>query len=192
MTTYAVPDKNVLSIAELRGPRVTLTPFGPGDVTARYVGWLNDPEVNRYSRRAGRKTTIADAHRYLAQLRPDEHILVIRTAVHGHVGNLKLGPVDWDNSRADISILIGETAAWGCGIGSEAIYVLSRHLFHTVGLNRLEAGSHNPAFLRLVEKLGWTREGVLRQGARQDDRLVDHILVSQLSSEFRRIKTFDP
>lgn len=175
----------------LSGRRVTLVPFGPDRITDRYVAWLNDPEVNAYSRRKGMRTTAEDAGRYLDSLRVDEHVLAILMGDE-HVGNVKFGPVDWQNACADISILIGERAAWGRGIGAEAIYLVSRHLLTEVGLNRVHADSFNPAFLKLVDKLGWRIEGVLRERVRLGERFFDDTVVSLLAREFRVVEAFEP
>lgn len=175
----------------LVGRRVTLVPFEPGLITDRYVGWLNDPEVSAYSRRKGTKTTAEDAGRYLASLRPDEHVLAIRSG-GDHVGNVKFGPIDRHNACADISILIGERTVWGQGIGAEAVYLVSRYLLKDLGLNRVHADSVNPAFLRLVNKLGWQVEGVLRERVRLGGRFFDDTIVSLLAREFRSIGAFEP
>jgi [ribosomal protein S5]-alanine N-acetyltransferase len=175
----------------LTGSRVTLVPFGPEHLTQRYLGWLNDPEVNAYSRRKGVASTIDDARRYIASLRPDEIVLAILVGDR-HVGNVKLGPVDWENACADISILVGERDVWGKGVGAEAVYLVGRHLLKEVGLNRLYADSRNPAFLRLVDKLGWRVEGVQRERLRVDGRFVDNTLVALLAREFRTIAAFEP
>lgn len=174
----------------LVGRRVTLVPFGPDRITDRYVGWLNDPEVNAYSRRKGTKATAEDAGRYLASLKPDEHVLAILTDGE-HVGNVKFGPIDRQNACADISILIGERAVWGQGIGAEAVYLVSRYLLKDLGLNRVHADSFNPAFLKLVEKLGWQVEGVLRERVRLEDGFFDDTVVSLLGREFRAIDAFE-
>ncbi len=178
--------------AEIRGRRVTLRRFGEPEISDRYLGWLSDAEVNRYSRRQGRSPVTADqARAYLTALRPDEVILGIHTRNKGHVGNVKYGPIDRANGRADISILLGERGVWGCGIGSEAIYLVTRHLFQAEGLHRVDAGSNNPAFLRLVEKLGWRQEGVLRDYVQRDGRWHDHVLVSLLSREFQPMPGYE-
>lgn len=170
----------------LRGARLLLRPLGPEAVDERYLAWLNDPEVNRFSQRHGHHTTLGEARAYLETLGADETVLGIEVDDLGHVGNVKYGPIDHHNRRCDISILIGEHAAWGRGVGTEAIYLVSRHLFETRGLNRLDAGSANPAFLKLVDKLGWRVEGVLRERVRIGDRFLDWTLVAQLRGEFRR------
>jgi RimJ/RimL family protein N-acetyltransferase len=166
---------------------VTLRPFDAGQICERYLRWLSDPEVNAYSRRSGQAPiTAADAERYLASLAAEEVVLGIHLAGEGHVGNVKFGPVDRVNDRCDISILIGEKKVWGRGVGKEAVYLVSRHLFEEVGLHRLDAGSGNPAFIAMVERLGWRREGVLRQRVRIGERLVDCVLLAQLRPEFHR------
>lgn len=174
----------------LVGGRVTLVPFGPDHITERYVAWLNDPVVNAYSQRKGTRTTAEDARRYLTSLRTDEHVLAILVSGE-HVGNVKFGPVDWQNACADISILIGEPKFWGQGIGAEAVYLVSRHLLKTVGLNRVHADSCNPAFLRLACKLGWRTEGVLRERMRLGDRFFDDTVVSLLAREFKVIEELE-
>jgi ribosomal-protein-alanine N-acetyltransferase len=171
----------------LRGRRLTLRPFTAADITARYLAWLSDAEVNRYSQRLGQPpVTAADARHYLAQLAPNEVVLAIHVEPEGHVGNIKFGPVDHAQRRADISIVIGDKRAWGRGIGAEAVYLVSRYLFDELNLQRLDAGSGNPAFIAMVEGLGWRRETVLPTHVRAGDRLLDWTLLAQRRAEFRR------
>jgi RimJ/RimL family protein N-acetyltransferase len=177
---------------ELSGSTVILRKFEADQIHERYIGWLNDKVVNRFSQRSRRRPTVAkDAYEYLSNLRTDEIVLGIYVEPHGHVGNVKYGPIDWDNSLADISIMIGEDAVWGGSVGSESVYLVSKFLFENLGLNRIEAGSNNPAFLRLVEKLGWQVEGVLRQRIKTNERFIDHTLVSQLSEDFRQLPRYE-
>lgn len=165
----------------LEGVRLRLRPFTLADIGPRYLGWLNDPEVNVYSQRRDRPpTTESSARAWIADRRPSEHLFAIETKEFGHIGNLKCGPIETLNACADISILIGEREAWGLGYGSEAVDLLTRWLFYDVDLNRVDAGSSNPAFLKLVKKLGWQVEGVLRQRYYLAGKFVDWTIVSKL------------
>ncbi len=176
----------------IKGRRVTLAPFEPEQITARYIAWLNDPDVNRYSRRHGKTTCEAEARAWLESLVDDERVLAVHVPGFGHVGNVKYGPVDWQGRRADISILIGERELWGQSVGAEAVYLVSRHLFETVGLERVDAGSYNPAFVRLVEKLGWTMHQVADDAIRVDGASFSYTLVSLSASQFSRLERFEP
>jgi ribosomal-protein-alanine N-acetyltransferase len=170
---------------------VQLRPFESADLTERYLGWLNDPVVNAYSRRRNVRTSREEASEYMASLRPDEMVLAILIEAEDHVGNIKFGPIDWVNSCADISILIGEPKVWGRGIGAEAVYVTSKYLIGELGLNRVHADSCNPIFIRLVERLGWKIEGVLRERVRLGTEFLDDTLVALLAREFRTIEEFE-
>ncbi len=176
----------------LRGARVRLSPFGADRITQRYLDWLSDPVVNEYSRRRGMPAVTRDqAFEYLSHLQPDENVLTIEASSYGHIGNIKYGPVDRVNRRSDIAIMIGEKAAWGSGYGMEAVYLVTRWLFEVEGLARVDAGSGNPAFLRLVEMLGWTVEGDQPKRIRIGGRTLDWTTVALLARDFRRIPQFD-
>lgn len=176
----------------LQGARLTLTPFTPDRISARYLAWLGDPVVNAHSQRAGRPVpSVEEAARYLIGLSPFEAVFAMDCAQLGHIGNVKFGPIDETNARSDISILVGEHSAWGKGYGAEAVYLVTRHLFETRGLNRVDAGSANPAFLALVSKLGWRVEGVRREAVRVGGTLRDWTLVALLAREFVRRPEFE-
>lgn len=177
----------------LQGRTLALRPFDAEQIHDRYLAWLSDPVINAHSRRAAAApVSEQDAKKYLEGLAPDEVVLGIHLPDIGHVGNVKFGPIDHDNSRADISILIGEASVWGRGVGKEAVYLVTRHLFEDRGLNRVDAGSSNPAFLKMVADLGWAVEGVLRQRVRFADGFRDHTLVAMLRDEFRRRPDLEP
>jgi ribosomal-protein-alanine N-acetyltransferase len=170
----------------LVGRTLRLAPFAAEDISTAYLAWLSDPEVNRYSRRVNQgPVSRTDAKDYLAGLAQDEIVLAIFHAEHGHVGNIKYGPVDWTDKSADISILIGETKCWGQGIGSEAIFIVSRYLFGELGLIRVDAGTCNPAFIRMVEKLGWRIEDVKPAHIRIGKQWMDYTFLAQDRREFR-------
>lgn len=179
-----------LVLPDIFGARVMLKSFGAEQFSDRYLRWLNDPVVNRYSQRGGQVITAEAARAYLAGLKPEENIYGIYTEEFGHIGNLKFGPLDRANNRSDLSIVVGETAAWGKGFGAEAIYLASRYAFETLKLHRIDAGSGNPAFIKTVLTLGWKLEGVMRQRVRLPHGFVDWSLLSQLNSEFRTIDKY--
>jgi ribosomal-protein-alanine N-acetyltransferase len=189
-----VASENASAQAEprlLQGARLRLARFTAADVTPRYLAWLNDPEVNRYSRRRDLPpSSAADARAYLQSLPDAAEVLAIATPEQGHVGNIRYD-VDAANRRADISIMIGERDVWGRGIGAEAVYLVARHLLRERGLNRVDAGTCNPAFAALVLKLGWCQEGVMRQRVMLGGALHDYVILAQFASEFRPIPRFE-
>ena len=67
---------------------------------------------------------------------------------------------------------------WGRGIMTEAAKAVSPYAMHRFGLIRLEAPvfEWNPASMRVLEKCGFVREGVLRASAVKDGQVIDRVL----------------
>lgn len=76
---------------------------------------------------------------------------------------------------------------WGRGLATEASRVLANHAFGRRGLRRLEAHVFAPnlASVRVLEKCGFIREAILRQGLTdREGAIVDGWLYALLSSEW--------
>jgi RimJ/RimL family protein N-acetyltransferase len=69
-----------------------------------------------------------------------------------------------DHRSASLGYCFDE-AAWGHGYATEAARVLLRWAFGTLDLNRIQAqtDTRNVASARVLEKLGFVREGTLRE-----------------------------
>jgi ribosomal-protein-alanine N-acetyltransferase len=73
---------------------------------------------------------------------------------------------------------------WGRGIMSAAASVVSAHVMSRFKLVRLEAPvfEWNPASMRVLEKCGFVREGVLRRSIFKDGTLIDAVLYARVLS----------
>ena len=76
-------------------------------------------------------------------------------------------------------------AGWGQGYMTEALRAVLQHGFGPMDLNRVEALIHpgNQASLRLAERLGFRREGLLRQCICQAGVYYDHWLLARLKAD---------
>ena len=79
------------------------------------------------------------------------------------VGTVTLAGWDRDNRRADLGFIL-RPGAEGRGLATEAVRTALAFAFGTMGLRRVEADvdPDNAASLRLLERLGFRREGLLR------------------------------
>jgi [ribosomal protein S5]-alanine N-acetyltransferase len=87
-----------------------------------------------------------------------------------HVGNLRLGPINRSHRRAEIGIVVGDRAARGRGIASNALTALAAIARHELGLWKLAASCYaaNESSRRAFEKAGFAIEAV-----RPSDLLLD-------------------
>ena len=67
---------------------------------------------------------------------------------------------------------------WGRGIMTDAVKTASRYAMDRFDLIRLESPvfEWNPASMRVLEKCGFEREGVLRASAVKDGQVIDRVL----------------
>ncbi|GLV60932.1 acetyltransferase [Dictyobacter sp. S3.2.2.5] len=91
------------------------------------------------------------------------------------VGFLQLARIDTDERRAAIGIIIGSKEHWGRGIGSTALRLVLDYAFTVKNLERVyaEVWGSNTRSQHLMERVGFQKEGILRQhevhnGVRQD------------------------
>jgi [ribosomal protein S5]-alanine N-acetyltransferase len=172
-------------LARLESSDLLFLPFRREHVSVRYLAWLNDAEVNRYSRRRFVRTTEEDAFRFLTSLGPTDQIMAITLKANGeHIGNLQLGPVDLEESHGEVRILIGEKSQWGKGYATQAIHGACCYYFRALGLHRVEAMSCNPGFIRAVLRLGWKEEGRLRERFLDGTIRLDYRVFGILAPEF--------
>jgi RimJ/RimL family protein N-acetyltransferase len=133
------------------------------DVTDRYVGWLNDPLVNRYLESRFEQHTLESTRTYVTMCldQDDTLLLGIRYRDLRHVGNIKL-EINRRHGLGEVGILIGETSVHGKGVGSEAIRILSGIARTELGLRKLTAGCYgsNKGSERAFVKAGFEVEGI--------------------------------
>lgn len=171
--------------AFIGGRRVILREVRATDVTARYYGWMNDPEVTRYLETRFLPQSIDKIAAYVAAMGQSSDSvflgIVLKDADH-HIGNIKLGPIDWVHRRADMALVIGDKSAWGRGYASEAIGLLTDYAFRTLGLHKVTAGCYasNVGSAKAFQKAGFTAEGVRLQQYFCDGGYVDEILLGRV------------
>jgi RimJ/RimL family protein N-acetyltransferase len=106
-----------------------------------------------------------------------------------HIGNCGLEAIERDNGVATFGILIGETDCRGKGFGEEATRTLCRFAFDEMGLHkiRLDVYAINASAVRTYERVGFRREGVLREEAFRGGRYIDVLRMGLLRGELTRL-----
>lgn len=146
------------------------------DVSDAYLGWLQDPQINRYLETRFSEQTLDSIRAFVAEKLASENDFQFGIfAGDRHIGNIKLGPINWRHNIADVGYLIGDKTAWGHGYASEAIRGASGYAFEAFSLCKLSAGLYawNTGSARALEKAGFIREGVRRDHLHLEGRRVD-------------------
>lgn len=106
------------------------------------------------------------------------------------IGCTGLTYIDWKNSRAEVSIYIGDKKYKGKGYGTDTLKVLIDYGFRELNLHMLfgEIFEYNRANIRLFEKCGFKKDGVLRHRLYRDGKYWDSIIYSILDKEWAKAK----
>jgi len=91
------------------------------------------------------------------------------------VGTVFLKNIDYDNSKAEFGIFIGESTAHGKGYGTIAAKLITDFAFQELELNKiyLSVFNDNKGAIRSYEKVGFREEGILRQDYCKDGHFMD-------------------
>lgn len=106
-----------------------------------------------------------------------------------HMGNISFWTVSKLGKIAEIGYWV-RSRDTGRGICTEAVQLLLEEAFNSLGYHKvvLRIAVGNDASDRVAEKLGFTREGVLREELLIRGNWVDHSLWSLLDREYRSAK----
>ncbi|MEO5964932.1 MAG: GNAT family protein [Candidatus Limnocylindrales bacterium] len=182
-----------VSFDRLVTPRLVVRRFRAADAEA-FAAYRSIPEVARYqSWDAPYPVERAQAFMdWLADRHPDEpgewHQLAIaeREAPGRVVGDCGFRP------HADVPVIVDvgftlHPGSQGRGFASEAIGELLRYLFEARGKHKVTADcdTRNDPSWRLMERLGFTREGTLRESYRDGDAWSDEHLYGLLAADWR-------
>lgn len=144
-------------------PRLRLRPFEVGDINSTYLGWLNDPEVTRFSNQRFHQHTAESCSDYLASFAVSSNSFLLIE----QIGNeLPIGTATvYRNCRhgtADIGLMVGERCCWGQGYGREAWQVVLEALLLEKGMRKVTGGTARPnqAMVRIMEQSGMELEAV--------------------------------
>ncbi len=161
--------------------RLRIVPFAERHLTERYVSWLNDPIVVRFSQQRFRAHTLRSCREYWESFRgSDDEFWAVeaRDPELGHIGNLTISR-DVRHGVADIAILIGERRVWGAGLGHEAWIAMCDDLFRR-GVRKITAGtlSTNDRMLSLMRRAGMVPDGVRHRHEIFEGREVDLVFAA--------------
>jgi RimJ/RimL family protein N-acetyltransferase len=103
------------------------------------------------------------------------------------IGTVTLFNLSLSKGRAEIGYAMG-SAHWGRGYMNEALKALIVHAFDVMDFRRLEADvdPRNTASIRTLERLGFQREGFLRERWHVGGELQDAFFYGLLKREWQR------
>lgn len=149
------------------------------------VKWINDPQNNKYlhydipleieKTEKWFDNNINNSNRYDA-------IIEVDGIPCGTIGLIN---VDRKNHKAEYYIAMGETSLKRKGVSAQASELILKYAFFNLEINRvyLYTETENIPAQRLFEKLGFVKEGCIRQDLFSNGRFVDRFIYGICKSD---------
>ena len=175
----------------LEGKHIYLREVRRSDISifSEYYNWMNDPEATKYVEFRFRPQTTDDLTSYIEEHNSNPSLWLFAIILKSdmtpetHIGNIKLGPVNWIHRYAEISLVIGKKF-WGKGYGTEAIKLVSDFAFNILGLHKLTAGAYteNIASIKAFQKVGFETEGEIKEMYYSNGKRTGRILLGRINN----------
>jgi RimJ/RimL family protein N-acetyltransferase len=173
-------------------PRLVLRWISEDDIDSLYEIFSNS-EVMRYWSTVPlpNQAAAAELQREIAEGNESEKMFKWGLALRDSnivIGTTTLFNLNLDNGRAELGYAMGR-AYWGKGYMNEALKAFVSHAFEVMGLRRLEADvdPRNAASIRTLERLGFQREGFLRERWHVNGEIQDAIFYGLLRREWLKV-----
>ncbi|MBD3257957.1 GNAT family N-acetyltransferase [candidate division GN15 bacterium] len=182
-----------MMLPTLRGERIRIRPFRRSDAEV-WGALANDPDVARYLPRMPHPVPsdappnwVREAHRAARQDSAYKFAIELG-GKPGMIGVISLTCLNHQDRNAEVGFWLGRQY-WRNGYVTEALNLVLSFAFRDLNLHRVWALALGPneSSKRLLERAGFAREGVWREGCRMHNRWHDVCSYGILESEFRAL-----
>ena len=183
-----------LTTPTLHTARLNLRPFTDSDTNSIYTLMSNVHVLRYWDAPPWSERTQAD--RFIARCKEMEQegtgvrLAIERAADRVFIGWCALMQWDPDYRSAMIGYCLDDTA-WGQGFATEAAGAVLQWAFDMLDLNRVQSGAdtRNKASERVLEKLGFVREGTLRESCIVNGEMSDDSVYGLLRREWKPVRS---
>jgi len=172
----------------ITGHRIYLRGLTRTDLPA-LLTWTSDREVTHYLYRGtfpAHLEALERAYEMMVNSSVEEEVAVCSRKEEVLIGIGGLHGINPIARSAELRILIGEKRWWNQGCGTEVTQLLLAWAFEVLNLHKVWLGVNaaQSNAVRVYEKVGFVREGILRDEVWRNGRYYDAVRMSLLATEY--------
>ena len=129
-----------LKIKSIENKRVLLEPFSHNFISKDYLAWMNDKETTQFIQKTKKNMSLDDLYSFANKMinsDEDYFFAILLKKNFQHIGNVRLGPIDFNSMKSGFGILIGDKNFHRLGIGTEVMELIKDFSFNYLQLNQL-------------------------------------------------------
>ncbi len=136
------------------------------DVCKQYLKWMNDIKITQFTEQRFKKKKLSDLKEFIIQKSKSKNEYLFGIFVKKkdlHVGNIKLGPINFNHKTAYISYFIGDRSFQNYGIATKVIKLICKYA-KKKKLRKLKAACYsiNEPSIVVLKKNGFKLEAVFK------------------------------
>jgi len=171
--------------------KVFLRSLEEGDVNENYLSWFKDKEVTKFLRVDGDSLTLETVRDYIKHGSDTKSYFMYAICLkenNKHIGNLKIGPIDYKHAYSDLVTVIGDRTQWGKGLATEAVQLGIKLAFEKYNIRKLSAGiiSGNIGSIKAYTNAGFRIEGTLKDQYVVNNEYQDRVMVGCFNPNYVR------
>ena len=168
--------------------KIYLANLTPDYANSQYYNWLRDKEINRFLEIRHSPPSKLKLRNYIKNVNKSKNEILLGIFLSknkDHIGNIKIGPINWKYKRAAIGLLLGDKTIWRKGYGSSAIIILTNYAFKKIKLKRVSAGCYksNIGSYKAFIKAGYKFEACLKKYWKFKNKWEDELLIAKINHE---------
>ncbi len=174
----------------LVGKQIYLRPVKIADASI-IQEWHNDPELRKVARAGERPTTLKQEKEDIKtayNTKDEAYLMVIKKSNNKEIGFMRGNCLTSSSKNVWLRMIIGDKNAWGKNYAADALQCFLRWLFYELNMHRVtcETYATNRRAIRFFEKIGFKKEGVIREAHYIDSKYHDIISFGLLKNEFNK------
>ena len=125
------------------GDSIYLKELTEADVDINYVNWMNDYDVVKFTESKNVIHTLTSIRTFVENCTTSESDIlfgIFWKENDKHIGNIKLGSINFIHKHADIGLIIGLKEYWGQHVASNAISLVTAYAFNNLDMHKVYAG----------------------------------------------------
>ena len=139
--------------------KIKLLKFTIKDISEKYISWLKDPLIVRFTRI--KKTKIEQIINYVIKNTKSKNVIFLKILFNNiHIGNIRLFI---EIKKISIAIILGDRKYHGKGIGTEVVKKLVKKIKKMKKITKIESfiNKSNYPSIAIFEKNGFVKDNVV-------------------------------
>lgn len=171
----------------LIGEKIYLRPVEPDD--AKFLAKGENNPVIREALFLALPVSLTNEQEKIEQyikLKESTVFIIVEKETNQPVGQTAFFRIDYISRAAVFYLAILDPACWSKGFGSEATQLMVDYAFKTLNLNRIQLHvcAENTPAIKIYERVGFQKEGALRQAMFRNGNYVDFWVMGILRSDW--------